>query len=44
MFTISCFGKYFYVQNNFRGQPELKEKIATCGGIIGGILGNEAGR
>lgn len=27
-----------------RGQPELKEKIATCVGLIGGILGNEAGR
>jgi len=27
-----------------RGQPELKEKIAMCVGLIGGILGNEAGR
>lgn len=28
----------------YRGQPELKEKIALCVGLIGGILGNEAGR
>lgn len=28
----------------YRGQPELKEKIAICVGLIGGILGNEAGR
>ncbi|XP_020622719.1 serine/threonine-protein kinase SMG1-like isoform X2 [Orbicella faveolata] len=27
-----------------RGQPELKEKVALCVGLIGGILGNEAGR
>lgn len=27
-----------------RGQSELKEKTATCVGIIGGILGNEAER
>lgn len=27
-----------------RGLPELKEKVANCLGLIGGILGDEAGR
>ena len=34
----------FYHHNIFRGQPELKEKIASCVGVIGGVLGGEAGR
>ena len=34
----------FYHRNTFRGQPELKEKIASCVGVIGGVLGGEAGR
>jgi len=34
----------FLLQLFYRGQPELKEKVATCFGLIGGILGNEAGR
>ena len=33
-----------YSHNFFRGLPELKEKVANCVGLIGGILGNEAGR
>ena len=28
----------------YRGLPELKEKVANCVGLIGGNLGNEAGR
>ena len=28
----------------YRGLPELKEKVANCIGLIGGNLGNEAGR
>ena len=35
---------HFYHHNVFRGQPELKEKIASCVGVIGGVLGSEAGR
>ena len=33
-----------YCHTFFRGLPELKEKVANCVGLIGGILGNEAGR
>ena len=35
---------FWFGYNLYRGQPELKEKIALCVGLIGGILGNEAGR
>jgi len=35
---------FWFGYNLYRGQPELKEKVALCVGLIGGILGNEAGR